>query len=360
MYDLNNILYKFSGTDRVIISDSPEYLQSVRKRFGLMNIGVALFIFIGAFHLISFLMEEHNVLGESHITFFEYVFIFVGALLFSGLVTIFNISMLASNSIVLVFFRVPISFLFSFVFSIPILMALFNQNITDYLRQNMLQTAEYVEKKVKNEKIPLLSSIKLLRKDISALDNKINNYENERSIFVQKVHNEETGNGYGNKQAKCGPNCESFKKQQRQVEEKIELFEKQRQIKSNQLLVSEQKYQELLERKEQKALAKVMEVKRNQSYDFVTKLDALMTMVNEKHLIKVSVLITIMIIMACDLLPLLIKILEEKNSYDTNKDYRNKVNIQKSQGYYNRNKKLIENGTYDKGMMIESYKSQED
>lgn len=359
---LKDLLYSLSATDKQIIQYAPERVQTIRQRWGWLNLFVIFITYAGSFHLFSFFFATYDKdNGDMILGTFLYFISMLLALVLTLLINLFNISMMGMRSKVKALFRIPVSLVFSTIIAIPLVLLFFNDNIT----QKLIDDRNFKIKKSIASKESIFSK-KLLEKNLMILNKEINSQSKAIEIYRdnRKKHQERVDDSYDgksikkiggrgteyehfislvNKEQKLIDNAIADRKEQivqrNKIEEKIDEYNRQIALESNKIEKT---------------------IKQVQQYDQVTKVITLYEMGKEHGVYKFLIIVVILFIMIIDLYPLIVKLQEESNDYDRLLEARNKLNREKIIALTNLNLHEVDEGNYGKNMMKKVYTSLED
>jgi hypothetical protein len=356
MKTLEKMMVYLSGTDFDAYEHVGEQKRRNRIMYSLFNILVSIFVFIGTYHLITLMFQAYDVNGKASISTGIFIIAILASFYFSMLVTLYNIKVLSSYSNIGAIFRIPMSLIFTIVFSLPILMNLFDGKITKELRLENEKKVAHVKFDDNSEiKEEYKKSIKDIEENIPNLDKNINLYNKKADDALDKADNEREGKGFSNKIADCGKKCKEYTNQSEDYLRRVENLNKEKTQKYNDLKDYKEKLNSIIEEEKAEKRIKGNEIKSMETYDIITKAAVLFKLIKEDKFTFYASILAFLFLIVIDLIPIFSKLTEKKDDYDRVLRDKDILNDVKQKAVLHKLLKEIESGNYRPNMMSEIY-----
>lgn len=354
MKTLEKMMVYLSGTDFDVYEHVGEHKGRNRIMYALFNIFVGIFVFVGTYHLITLMFQTYDINGNASISTKFFILAILASLFFSMLVTLFNVKVLSSHSKIGAIFRIPMSLIFSLVFSLPILLNFFDGKITKELRLENEKKFEHIKfddySDVKEE---YKKSIKDIEKYLPKLDKRINFHTIRADEAQEEANKQMLGKGF--RRPGCGIKCEEFIRQNKNHLRKVESLNQEKAQKYDDLKDYKERLNSLIEKEKTEKKTKVNEIKSMETYDIVTKAAVLFSLTKKDDFILFTMILAFLFLIVIDLFPIFSKLTQEKDDYDKSLKSKIILNDTKQKAVLNKLLKEIESGNFRPDMMSEIY-----
>lgn len=325
---LKDILLILSGTDKMVFNYIGRLQKMIRLLYAILNIAVAIIIFYGAFEMFMYISARYDEYGTVlNDTFFRTFIGVIFGCLFASILTVYNIIVMSSQTKwYLVIARAIVSMIISAVLCIPILLRMYDAQITHTLNKKYSQSV-----KKSNAVISLEDRIKQMKYSISNKDKRIKDIEYKIDNLEDKVlyTNAQIQRSIGGYDATgktgCGSICKGLTKMNEEQKGILDNLYKKREH-----LSDAKEY----EKKDLKTMYGMLEsqktkFKKRQNFDFVTKIETLSEVLYKNVFVKFLFLITVAFLSILDFLPIIIKSTDNENSYIETLKRKEELNLKK-------------------------------
>ncbi|MDZ7818957.1 MAG: DUF4407 domain-containing protein [Aliarcobacter sp.] len=340
MEKLNKLLDLLSSTDKQLNHEKIEHSIRNRRMIGYINLCYFCICLISFYHFFVY-AGEYDINGEIDISYSQIFRYSVFSFIISSMLTVFNISIFRTDSKMALLARIIISLVQSILISTILIVTFYEDRIVFQIKEDLRTKVESFEQKEVRHDEYAKKELELLGKDIEQLYKQIE-LENENASYFSKLVKKEIEGIGPSKKATCGSECRKYEMKRNNAYDLINSYQseiKERQEKFNKMS------KEVQNDFKNKVTEQKQELKDNQVYDFITKLENLIGLLGTNDAIYYSFIIIAAFLLLIDSIVILVKILEKDNdSYTLLENYRDELNKKILEASFNKDLKEIQNG----------------